>query len=68
MAFSTVKIIDGLPGFQELIPFISRQSKDIGQDYLPLMRQNLANGEWSIVEKHPEPTLPDELKSVAYPS
>ncbi len=68
MEISTVKIIDGLPGFQELIPFVSRQFTDIGRENLPLMRQNPANGEWSILEKYPENRPPDELKSVAHRS
>lgn len=65
MQISSVKPIKGLPGFQEMIPFISRQFTTIGCENLPQMRRNPANGEWVIQENQPHPVVSGNVKSDA---
>lgn len=44
---------NGLPGFLELVPFLSQQFVDETDENLPLMRQDPATGRWSVSEKEP---------------
>jgi len=45
---------NGLPGFLDLIPFMSQQFTDIGEENLPELERNPKNGDWLIREKQPE--------------
>lgn len=47
---------NGLPGFLELIPFMSQQFTDIGEENLPELQRNPKNGDWLITEKQSERT------------
>ncbi|GAB3713155.1 hypothetical protein GCM10027592_52160 [Spirosoma flavus] len=51
MQISTLTWGNGLPGFLELIPFISQQFTEIGEENLPILNRNPVNGEWLVREK-----------------
>lgn len=57
MQISVVQSGNGLPGFLELVPFISRHFQAIGYENLPLMQRNPVNGEWVVAEKESETAL-----------
>ena len=63
MQISVLQSGNGLPGFLELVPFVSQQFTDIGYENLPTMRRNPVNGEWLIAEKEPADALPDDVTS-----
>ena len=67
MQISTVIWGNGLPGFLELVPFISRQFTDIGEENLPILHRNPVNGEWLVMEKQLESVLTDTVTSVPSP-
>ncbi|GAB3504675.1 hypothetical protein GCM10027341_35350 [Spirosoma knui] len=63
MQISTVIWGNGLPGFLELIPFVSQQFTEIGEENLPFLHRNPANGEWLVSETQTSSELVDEVSS-----
>mgnify|MGYP001627412191 CR=1 FL=1 len=47
---SDIQIDMTLPGFIRLVPFLSEQFKNFGDEFLPEMQKNKKTGEWTIIE------------------